>query len=314
MDHHSFSRFDDNLRVNVNTAATSPDDDSAGPADTSPFGSDLPVVLGDKEPVAVSVDLRELDTLISVAANRPRRRRESDANVSAKNISASEDRSPVVRTSICFRIERSRVAQYRQYIREFEPSSPLANAVSPHFSDPVLKRLTAALALAEERGSEFDGLYADAVRLAIVTRILSLQNVTQSAVNRQAAPLQNWRLKRVLEYVKRHYAKTIKLQDLAGAAGLSRMHFAAQFRLATGLRPREFVVQYRIEMARRLLAETNESVVDIALAVGFQSQSHFTTVFRQCVGETPRRWRGLNFEPGALSSRGDSYRRNVIAA
>ena len=94
-----------------------------------------------------------------------------------------------------------------------------------------------------------------------------------------------------MDYVDAHLSHTITLKDLAAAAGLSRMHFAAQFRAATGLRPREFVLQRRIELAQHIMIETQNSLVDIALTVGFQTQAHFTTVFKRFVGDTPHRWR-----------------------
>lgn len=115
-----------------------------------------------------------------------------------------------------------------------------------------------------------------------------------NAIDRNArvkAALPKWRLKRVIEHVNINIAERISLADMAGAAGLSRMHFAAQFRLATGLRPHDFLLRCRIEVAQELLTDTDQRVIDIAMAVGFQTQAHFTTVFKRLVGDTPRHWR-----------------------
>ena len=71
------------------------------------------------------------------------------------------------------------------------------------------------------------------------------------------------------------------------------MHFASLFRKATGLRPHDYVVRRRVEQAQVLLSESPTPIVDIALNVGFQSQSHFTTVFKRVLGITPHRWRQL---------------------
>lgn len=312
MDHLSFPPIEANAKADVKAGMAHLDSDSPLRADAPSEQSDYFLAPGNNDSAAVLVDFKELDTFISVVANRARHRRSLEATISSQKLQTSEELPPGVRTSICFRIDRSRVARYRQYVHGMRDE--IADSNGPHLTDPVVKRLTAALALASERGSEFDGLYAEAVRLAIVTRILSLQNVAESTLNRQAAPLQKWRLKRVLDYIKTHYSDTIRLKDLAKAAGLSRMHFAAQFRIATGVRPREFIVQHRIEMSRRLLAETNDSVVEIALAVGFQSQSHFTTVFRQCVGETPSRWRSLCLDSREASSLDDTDTHHAVAA
>jgi len=115
-----------------------------------------------------------------------------------------------------------------------------------------------------------------------------------NAIDRNArvkAALPKWRLKRVIEHVNINIAERISLADLAGAAGLSRMHFAAQFRIATGMRPHDFLLRCRIDNAQELLAETDQRVIDIAMAVGFQTQAHFTTVFKRLTGDTPRHWR-----------------------
>jgi AraC-like DNA-binding protein len=114
---------------------------------------------------------------------------------------------------------------------------------------------------------------------------------TDVSVGRQYTGLAKWRQKRVADFVEDHLSEPIRLGDLARAAGLSRMHFAAQFRAATGVRPHEFVLRLRIERARDLLRDPTIPLAQVALLVGFQTQAHFTTVFRQRVQETPGRWR-----------------------
>ena len=117
---------------------------------------------------------------------------------------------------------------------------------------------------------------------------------------RSRTPLPQWRLRRVIAHIDTNIDAGISLADLAGVAGLSRMHFAAQFRAATGLRPHEFLLRRRIDHAQRLLAEPRARLVDVALSVGFQTQAHFTTVFKRFVGLTPHRWRHtINSAPAA---------------
>ena len=88
-----------------------------------------------------------------------------------------------------------------------------------------------------------------------------------------------------------HFDRCISLSELANVAGLSRMHFAAQFRAATGYRPREYLLNHRIEHAKTLLATTGRPLAEIALAVGFSTQAHFSTVFKRISGQSPARWR-----------------------
>jgi AraC-like DNA-binding protein len=112
----------------------------------------------------------------------------------------------------------------------------------------------------------------------------------------KVAELARWRLKRAIDYVEARLAEPVTLADLASAAGLTRMHFAAQFRAATGLRPHEYLLRRRIERAQEMLVGTGMPVVEVALSVGFQTQSHFTSVFKRFVGQPPRAWRQLHGE------------------
>jgi AraC family transcriptional regulator len=171
------------------------------------------------------------------------------------------------------------------------------------FEDPVIRRLSDALAATEAAHDSHSAICADALRLAILTRQFSRQSApgrsdippaadaAEDRSGRNVRSLQKWRLKRVLQYVDDHLAAKITLQNLATVAGLSRMHFAAQFRTAIGMRPHEFLLKRRIERAEELLKQAEVSLVDVALTVGFQTQAHFTTVFKRFTGDTPYQWR-----------------------
>jgi AraC-like DNA-binding protein len=184
--------------------------------------------------------------------------------------------------------------------------------VAEGHEDPVIKRLSDALAATESVNDLHTGICADALRLAIVARTLGLRSeaansvertgrANEGAAERQMRALQKWRLKRVVEYVDSHLSSRITLLDLAVVAGLSRMHFASQFRAATGLRPHEYLLKRRVEHAEELLRQSTMTLVDIALTVGFQTQAHFTTVFKRFVGDTPYQWRSVHCVCGRRS-------------
>jgi AraC family transcriptional regulator len=149
--------------------------------------------------------------------------------------------------------------------------------------DALIDHLARAVQTAQDGADES---CIETLARAIVVRTAQIR---QSSA--RVSPLPKWRLRRVVDYVEAHISEAISLADLATAAGLSRTHFAAQFRLATGCRPHDFILLQRIEAAKRLLLETSRELVDIALTVGFQAQAHFSTVFKRFVGETPARWR-----------------------
>ncbi len=173
-------------------------------------------------------------------------------------------------------------------------------------ADPVIRSLSDAMAATERAYDRHSGIQADALRLAMVVRLLALQSeaprpaqrgelADEHSGERQVRALQKWRLKRVVEYIDNHLCSKISLMDLAVIAGLSRMHFASQFRVATGLRPHDNLLRRRIHRAEELLTTSTMTIVEIALTVGFQTQAHFTTVFKRFVGHTPYQWRNAHW-------------------
>jgi transcriptional regulator GlxA family with amidase domain len=82
--------------------------------------------------------------------------------------------------------------------------------------------------------------------------------------------------------------ESLTLDDLAGSAGVSRFHFARLFRVSTGSSPMAYLMRLRIGRAKLLLLRGDRSVCDIAAALGFCDQSHFSRTFRRITGQTPR--------------------------
>jgi AraC family transcriptional regulator len=157
--------------------------------------------------------------------------------------------------------------------------------------DATVDALSRALLEADRVGGSFGQIYADCIGIAIIARLLSSTNRVATAERPKVGELSRWRLKRAIDYFEAQLGKPVSLADVASSAGLTRMHFAAQFRAATGLRPHEYLLRRRIERAQEMLAETGMPLVDIALSVGFQTQSHFTSVFKRFAGQPPRAWR-----------------------
>jgi AraC family transcriptional regulator len=63
------------------------------------------------------------------------------------------------------------------------------------------------------------------------------------------------------------------------------------FKQITGVTPHVYLANVRLEHARRLLSETSLSISQIAIRVGYHSQSHFTKIFKSVTGVTPRVYR-----------------------
>src|ERR1700688_4091177 len=99
--------------------------------------------------------------------------------------------------------------------------------------DMMVDSLGRALLDADRVGGSSGQLYAASRSIAIVTRLLASSNRTPTERSNGGA-LARWRLKRAIDFIEARSHKTVSLADMASSAGLTRMHFAAQFRAATG--------------------------------------------------------------------------------
>lgn len=157
--------------------------------------------------------------------------------------------------------------------------------------DDRLKFLARALCSLDKRDDHMLPMLVESFGLLIASCLLRLGPRGVSRSERAQKPLQKWRLARVIDYIDANLDRSIYLADLSDTAGLSRMHFAAQFRAAVGCSPWTYVQQQRILRSKQLLEDPRKDIVDIALQIGFSSQAHFTAAFRRMTGTTPARWR-----------------------
>lgn len=121
------------------------------------------------------------------------------------------------------------------------------------------------------------------------------------------------RLQRVLEHVKENINKDLSVADMSQVVGMSQYYFSKLFKMSTGTTPHQYVMRQRVERAQELLRESNTALVDVATHVGFETQSHFTSVFRHLVGITPKKFREMRSDTGihltAAAASGNSEKR-----
>ncbi|MEM9281280.1 MAG: AraC family transcriptional regulator [Verrucomicrobiota bacterium] len=98
-------------------------------------------------------------------------------------------------------------------------------------------------------------------------------------------------LQRVIQYLESNFVDEITVEKLAHIAGISPPHFNRRFRQLLRLSPMAYVLSLRIQEAQRRLVTSDQSVGDIAAAIGFFDQSHFTKRFRKITGMTPLTYR-----------------------
>jgi AraC family transcriptional regulator len=160
----------------------------------------------------------------------------------------------------------------------------------PQFTDPDIchagEMLKDALA-SREQGSEL--IFESLARVFLVKLIQKCGLQEEAYAFSKSFTAKHY--KRVLDFVARCYGKSILVEDLAREAALSPSHFAQLFKRTIGLSPMQFVMTYRVEQAKKKLAERDTPLIDIALSCGFADQAHFSRLFKQIQGDTPSKFR-----------------------
>src|SRR5881227_2172532 len=105
-------------------------------------------------------------------------------------------------------------------------------------------------------------------------------------------------LLRAKDLADARYAQPLDVDDMAGAAGLSRAHFSREFRRTFGESPHGYLLTRRLERAAALLRNTDRSVAEICFSVGLQSVGSFTSSFTRTYGVAPNTYR-RTFPPPA---------------
>jgi len=98
-------------------------------------------------------------------------------------------------------------------------------------------------------------------------------------------------IEKVLNYIHSNYSQRINIDEITKKVFISKYHFLRLFKLHTGLSLYEYIINFRINMSKKLLKETESSVSDIAAAVGFGDTNNFIRYFKRLVGTTPGNYR-----------------------
>ena len=101
------------------------------------------------------------------------------------------------------------------------------------------------------------------------------------------------RKKKILRYIDENYQNPLNLDSLAKSVSLSREQFCRFFKKSFRSTPVSYLNRYRINRSMSLLRETGLPVIDIALAVGFDSSNYFAVSFRKATGMTPSQFRNM---------------------
>lgn len=99
------------------------------------------------------------------------------------------------------------------------------------------------------------------------------------------------KMKLILKYIENYYMNKITIEEIAKEAGLSQSHFMKYFKNTMGTSFIEYLNEYRLTMASRLLVSSDSSILNIAAEVGFDNLSYFNRTFKKRFMLTPSAYR-----------------------
>jgi AraC family transcriptional regulator len=161
-------------------------------------------------------------------------------------------------------------------------------------SDEQIHHIASSLHCELKDANVIGGVYADSfaklLAIQLLRRYCEVKDVQTSRGG--MAPR---KLRKAIEFIKANLDKeqTVALGAVAQEVQMSYFHFSRAFKQSTGVSPNVYMIEQRIQRAKKLLSETEIPIADVALRVGFASQSHFTTTFRRLAWTTPKTFREM---------------------
>jgi AraC family transcriptional regulator len=175
--------------------------------------------------------------------------------------------------------------------RDAEIATPTDLLERTAHPDPITSRLLLSAADALEGNGALDTLFRHQLTDLLATRVLAAHSGSPTTFQPTMGGLSPKVLLRATERLRSDSDADVSLAALASDAGLSRFHFCRAFKESTGLSPHAWLRQHRLEQAMNMLRDTDASVVSVAAALGYASQTAFAAAFRKLTGETPSDWR-----------------------
>jgi len=130
-------------------------------------------------------------------------------------------------------------------------------------------------------------LYVESLTTQLIVHLLRRHAITPRLFSEPTGGLSPARLQRVLDFIGDQLERDLPLAEMAAAVHLSSYHFARQFKQAVGVSPHQYIIQQRVEAAKRLLARDDLTISQVAATVGFADHSHLTRYFKRLVGLSP---------------------------
>jgi AraC family transcriptional regulator len=183
---------------------------------------------------------------------------------------------------------------YESAVAELFGCDASSAEIVPRFgiTDPLLEQLALALADALRTGAIRDGLYIDTVAQMVAVHLARSHSVQSRQGQPSPTPVvSHQRMRHLIEFIEANLHDHLTLDTMAAQVGISPLYLARAFKAAVGQSPHQYVLMRRIERAKELLRNTDMPIVDVALSVGFSSQSHLSHWMIRHTGVSPAAYR-----------------------
>ncbi|MCG9891163.1 MAG: AraC family transcriptional regulator [Thermosynechococcaceae cyanobacterium MS004] len=136
-------------------------------------------------------------------------------------------------------------------------------------------------------GGVMGKLYAESLAQVLVIHLLRHYSNLIQPIAAQNRSFTRTQLQQAIDYIHTYLNRDLSLAELASVVNISPTYFASLFKQEMGISPHQYVIRQRVEQAKLMLSKTDLAIADIALQVGFSSQSHLTQQFKRLTGLTP---------------------------
>ncbi|MBD1853189.1 helix-turn-helix transcriptional regulator [Cyanobacteria bacterium FACHB-502] len=155
--------------------------------------------------------------------------------------------------------------------------------------DPIVAKFAHQFGCELEQGCYGGSLYGESLALAFSLHLLEQHSDQTTSLPRPRGQLSSLQLRETIDYIHTHSSEELSLVQLADDLNLSVFHFSRLFKTTIGLSPYQYVLQNRVERAKKLIMiSPHPSLTEIALQVGFYDQTHFGKAFKRVVGISPK--------------------------
>ncbi|GEM_PF-2314419 len=157
--------------------------------------------------------------------------------------------------------------------------------------DSVLSQLISSIYIELRQNRQVDPLYIETVSHFLSAQIvhhLSQKKLLSDSGKKGLTPKL---LKRVVDYIEDSLSQRITIAELAAHANMSVYHFVRMFKVATGVTPHQYIIYQRMQRADQLLNQTDFSITQIGIEVGYDVAGNFSAAYKKYRGVSPKTYR-----------------------